>query len=567
MRLLPILLALAGLPALAHAQLGTTSADFHQPGTQPGGLTSGILPVFSCTFCHGNYEPAHEPYEWWSGGMMANSMRDPVFQAAMTIANQDLGSAGEFCMRCHTPGGFLAGRATPADGSALIAQDFDGVSCHTCHRQVDPVADPLNPPEDTAILAALAELPTSAHNGQYVIDPQDRRRGPFDLGPGFSYHQWLESPHHQESTNCATCHEVSNPAFSRVGGPVPAASDTYALNTLGAAHPTHERTDEFPLERTYTEWALSSFGAGPVEMGGRFGGNKTAVSSCQDCHMPDTTGGACQDFLGPEVRSDLPQHAFLGANSWVPRAIYSLDTSLLLYPATHVNGQAQSVFEDVIARNKAFLRAASDLELTKSGPNLVARITNQTGHKLPTGYGEGRRMWLNVKFYDAADALLAERGHYDTTTATLTTADTKVYERLDGLDASMAALTGLPVGTSFHFALNNTIVKDNRIPPRGFTNAAFEAGQAQVVGASYADGQYWDDTSFAIPAGAAYAVVSVYHQTTSREYIEFLRDENTTDGKGQIAYDEWLLAGQSRPVLMDRRTFAFASQKILPKRL
>jgi len=561
------LASLLFLAPLASAQLGTTSADFHQPGTQPGGLSSGILSVFSCTFCHGNYEPAHEPYEWWSGGMMANSMRDPVFQAAMTIANQDLGSAGEFCMRCHTPGGFLAGRTTPADGSALIAQDFDGVACHTCHRQVDPVADPLNPTEDTAILAALAEAPTSAHNGQYVIDPEDRRRGPFDLGPGFGYHQWLESPHHQESDMCATCHEVSNPAFTRVGGAVPAASDTYALNALGAAHPTHERTDEFPLERTYTEWALSSFAAAPIEMGGRFGGNKSAVSSCQDCHLPDTTGGACQDFLGPEVRSDLPQHAFLGANSWVPRAIYSLDTSLLLYPATHVNGQADTVFEEVIARNKEFLRAASDLALTKVGPNLVARITNQTGHKLPTGYGEGRRMWLNVKFYDADDALLAERGHYDATTATLTTGDTKVYEVLHGLDAAMAVTTGLPAGPSFHFALNNTIAKDNRIPPRGFTNAAFEAGQAQVVGASYADGQYWDDTSFAIPVGAAYAVVSVYHQTTSREYIEFLRDENSTDGKGQIAYDEWLLAGKSRPVLMDRRTFAFASKKILPKRL
>lgn len=566
MRVLHATLLVASLSSLASAQLPTTSADFHQPGTQPGGLTDPVLSVFSCTFCHGDFEPEDEPYEWWSGGMMANSMRDPVFHAAWTIANQDMANAGELCLRCHTPGGFLEGRATPADGSALIAKDFDGVSCHACHRQVDPEASGSNPFEDTAILAALAEPPTSAHNGQLVLDPIDRRRGPFDLGPGFGYHAWLESPHHQESAMCATCHEVSNPAFVRVGGPVPAASDTYALDTLGTPHPTHERTDEFPLERTYTEWALSSFGAGPVEMGGRFGGNKSAVSSCQDCHMPDTDGGACQDFLGPQFRTDLPQHAFLGANSWVPRAVYALDTSLLLYPATHINGQAQHVFEDVIARNKAFLRAASDLVLSKSGPNLVARITNQAGHKLPTGYGEGRRMWLNVKFYDASDALLAERGHYDSTTATLTTADTKVYEIRHGLDAAMATTTGLPAGMSFHFVLNNTIEKDNRIPPRGFTNAAFEAGQAQVVGATYADGQYWDDTSFAIPAGAAYAVVSVYHQTTSREYIEFLRDTNTTDGKGQIAYDEWFVAGKSRPVLMDRRTFAFASPKVRPSR-
>jgi hypothetical protein len=211
------------------------------------------------------------------------------------------------------------------------------------------------------------------------------------------------------------------------------------------------------------------------------------------------------------------------------------------------------------------LRAASDLALTKVGTDHVARITNQTGHKLPTGYGEGRRMWINVKFY-AGNALLQEHGHYDALTATLTTNDTKVYEMLQGPDADMALLTGLPEEHSFHFVLNNKVYKDNRIPPRGFANAAFEAGQAQPVGATYADGQYWDDTSFPIPAGAGYAVVSVYHQTTTKEYIEFLRDENTTDSKGDIAYDEWYYAGKSRPILMDRRTIVFLAPKILPAR-
>ena len=86
-------------------------------------------------------------------------------------------------------------------------------------RLVDPIASPSNPPEDAGILAALASAPATSHGGQYVVDPQDRRRGPFDLGM-FFYHDWRQSPYHEDSLLCATCHEVSNPAFTRKGRPI-----------------------------------------------------------------------------------------------------------------------------------------------------------------------------------------------------------------------------------------------------------------------------------------------------------------------------------------------------------
>ena len=46
---------------------------------------------------------------------------------------------------------------------------------------------------------------------------------------------------------------------------------------------------------------------------------------------------------------------------------------------------------------------------------------------------------------------------------------------LPGLSPALAAALGQPAGKSFHFVLNDIIVKDNRIPPRGYTLAAFEA--------------------------------------------------------------------------------------------
>lgn len=286
----------------------------------------------------------------------------------------------------------------------------------------------------------------------------------------------------------------------------------------------------YPLDRTYSEWTQSEFAQGPIDMTGRFGGDNPLVSTCQDCHMPTTTGYAASPFLADE-RTHLPQHFFNGGNTWVLRAVRNL------YPDETTYLTAQTV-TDSINRAKDMLAKAGDMTLSVQNGMLNVRITNQTGHKLPGGYHEGRRMWINVQFLDAQDAIIAERGAYDFVTADLTTGDTKVYEAHHGLDAYMAGQTGKPVGESFHHVLNNKIYKDNRIPPRGFTNANFAAINASPVGATYADGQHWDDTSYSLPSGAVKARVNVYYQTTSKEYIEFLRDMNTTNTAGQVAYED-----------------------------
>jgi hypothetical protein len=159
-------------------------------------------------------------------------------------------------------------------------------------------------------------------------------------------------------------------------------------------------------------------------------------------------------------------------------------------------------------------------------------------------------MWITVDFRDSQLSPVAMRGEYDAASADLTASDTKVYEVELGLDQAVADLTGNEAGPSFHFALNNKLYKDNRIPPRGFTNAAFAGFGGAPVGASYVDGQYWDDTLFRVPPGATSAVVTLHYQTASKEYITFLRDENTTNDWGDILYEQWELTGKSPPVLM-----------------
>jgi len=102
------------------------------------------------------------------------------------------------------------------------------------------------------------------------------------------------------------------------------------------------------------------------------------------------------------------------------------------------------------------------------------------------------------------------------------------------------------------------IYKDNRIPPRGFTNANFREIQSPPVGAGYSDGQYWDDVQFMPPVGTASAAVRVFYQTLSKDYVEFLRDANFTNDAGDILYEQWALAGKSPPEEMVAQTIDLA---------
>ncbi len=549
--------------------LPTTLNDFRQPGTQPNTLVQAVQASINCTGCHSGYDPDQEPYTRWTTSMMAQAGRDPVFYAALAIANQDAGFAGELCLRCHAPGAWLDGRSTPPDGSALNPGlgDLDGVTCHLCHRMVNPVFEPGESPDiDARILEALAHIPPTPNTGQYIIDPTDIRRGPFDLGPNFFFHDWRQSPFHETAQLCGTCHDLSNPTLSKQ------PNGSYELNTNDAPHPTQIKTDEFPVERTFSEWANSAYARNPIDTtdpsftsntdpsfppGHRFGGNTPLVGTCQECHQPTTHGTACQPVLGGAVRDDLPLHDFLGVNTWVLEAVRSL------YPDIDTGLTNQSVASRQ-ARVLEMQRRAADLFAWPLHTQLAVRIVNQTAHKLPTGYTEGRRMWINVQFFDANNVLIAERGAYDGTTATLTTADTKVYRGEYGLDAQQAAATGVPAGPSFHFVLNNTILSDDRIPPRGFTNAAFAAAQTAPVAYSYMDEQYWDDSQFAIPSNAASATVSLFHQTSSKEYMEFLRDTNTTNGDGLVGYNAWVAQGKDAPVLMQSVHVDFAVPSSVP---
>ena len=557
------------------------------PGTQPGGAS--LESSNRCDNCHGGYNTAVEPAHNWRGSMMAHAARDPLWQACRTVALQDsiwaLGNpnAGDLCIRCHTPAGWLAGRSDPVNGTALTPTDLDeGVSCDACHRSLDPMHGlrqfPLTAEtsslgineanktytQDATVLAMIklfagdtfmdpaTSLPkyhstgyTEATSGQYFVDPGKVKRGPrADAAPK---HQFLYSRFHKTANLCGTCHDVSNPVLAQV------------FEGLGV---TERKAAGFyaHVERTFSEFKLSAYGRGTgAPADSKIGvGN---VNKCQDCHMRDVTGYAANK-AGITLRTDLALHDLTGGNVWMSAILASADAKGPNYDAYNYallsGSRIQGASIDVTGlqglgaalasgsgRAKQQLQMAATIDtIADDSTHLLLRVRNNSGHKLISGFPEGRRMWLNVQFRDSTGAAIpeAEVNSYAPLAITRSAQGDPLYASGGTLIATdpdlvyeteMASdLTGEP--HTFHFVLATGRHKDNRIPPKGFDIANAAARHSTPVedgaiapdhytAAEYAGG--YDEVSIPKPAAATGWTATLYYQSTSKEYVEFLRDE------------------------------------------
>jgi hypothetical protein len=566
--------------AAVSKQLGaatTTTTDFTPGGTQPG-LAFPILGPTNCAGCHAAsaspFSPTYRPHPTWSGSMMANATRDPLFWAALDVANNDVPGVGDFCLRCHATKGWSEGRvvknghggtndaALGAAGCLLLGNyahadddnsDFSGVACHYCHR-------------------ANTQL-SQVGNGVAVIDDfacpgssEPCRHGPyFYPQPGFlPPHPVVHDLGFKESRFCGTCHNVSSPATA-----TSAAVKTLVLNDgTKTDHP-------FPVERTFSEWQQSYYARSDALFRDGFQpdfpADKIAIASCQNCHMPDSGvfGATASTFPGtPDRTGDLPVHEFAGGNVWIPKI---LKGELFATDATR-----SAALDQTASRATALLASSADLKLqltsfqaptaTKAGTlKILATITNLSGHKLPTGYGEGRRMWLNVKVTDKVSGkALFESAAYDPNTGILTRdASARVYETLQGIfNKNGTGKCDVDSGgvEFFHFVLNDCIAKDNRIPPLGFhpaTVADPNGFDLRPVGTTYPEtfpgsGELVNRDTVAytitLPAGSSVSFgvdARLLYQTSSKEYVEFLAREALI--KGFPAENLMCAAGTGRP--------------------
>jgi hypothetical protein len=648
--LVQLLLCCASLAVQAAT---TVPIEVQMPGTQPSDNVASINLNTDCDQCHLNTDPAVTIVSDWRGSMMSHAGRDPIFWATLAVAEQDFDGSGDLCLRCHTMAGWLAGESTPTDGSAIsTVHAAEGVGCELCHKMTNPDNSEIQGLQVAPYIANDGGTPAKGYYGSAqlsILDEARKRLGPYSDAD--AKHPWQQSLFHRSVDFCGSCHDVSNPVVGDLapnnGAQVPLTSGfdgqldtlTNPRNITNKAAFNHFPYEYGVVERTYSEYKagllsqtlVKDYGTLPANLqagaianahnaalgagtGGNYADNAPRYFSCQTCHMHATIKKGCK-VNTVQVRTDQPMHDLTGGNYWMPDAIQYMDTQNTL-----LAGGDLSTLENtglVAGKQRAMDNLESAASLSVNGD--AVHVVNLTGHKLISGYPEGRRMWLNIVWKGGNDNTLREDGAYGTLQLTydlngdnqvnaadsvetlldlndpnnrvyevhgavtqewasklvnLSTAYANIpvsYDRVSGaVTATVGDVAAQAPGTwheTFHFVLNNKVVKDNRIPPYGMDRDAATVRNILPVPATQygnpASGQaynYWDDFPLNPPAGAVSATIRLMYQPTSWEYIQFLARANNGSNtflanEGGNILDAWLHTGMAAPYVMAQTTW------------
>lgn len=490
--------------------------------TQPHGLTHELVPANECEYCHSfnnapdaAEDPLYSPVFTWRGSMMANAAVDPVFWAGVAVASQDAVDPGETeaCIRCHAPRAFLDGHGDIIAVDQLEPLERVGVECEVCHRMV-PDAPPGNAGYTFDDTLLGGEVP---RRGPWVY-PAD---GEIPAPP----HATIPDTFIASSELCGTCHDVTTER-ERVD------ADGVGLGV------------NFNEQRTYSEWANSAL----AQPGDDF-------RSCQDCHMPAVADApGCRDNVNMYAHAEgARRHDLLGANRFV---IELLAEDAGVFDAVAFNHSLSQLDEFVRTSATLDVEAPASVHLGEGLADLAVTVMNETGHKLPTGYSEGRIMWIEV-VARLGETVVWSSGQWD--------AETQSLPR----DPQLRTYEGHAVehqsGESFHLLRNNRWELDTRIPPRGLiedaetdpqtdryplqddgTWAHFDEHHYVFAG----DTALLDPTPESTEDDVLEVSARLLYLINTREYVEFLADENSTNDAGNELAMRFDLAGGATPVVL-----------------
>lgn len=429
------------------------TAKFHTPQelesfrtTSRAPIEAGqyFLPSYRCKGCHGfdsagvsNINEAGMDVnlvDRWESSMMAMSAIDPFWRAKVSheiLINPTHSQAlQDKCTSCHAP----MGRYTKHyhnEGAYLLSDidsdslGRDGVSCAGCHTISPTVGSTFSGeiPFDTFPHVAYGPFP-----GPQV--------GPMQLYEGFTP---LYSPHMDEARLCSSCHTLITQTADLNGNP-----------TGG----------EFVEQATYHEYLNSSMPA--------------LEKTCQSCHMPKIEDPIiiANGFSGLDGRSPFNQHTFAGANFFMLQLIKQNREAL------GISVEEAKFDSSIFATKQMLMTNAVNLELfndsvTTDTAYFRVKIENKAGHKFPSGY-PSRRAIVQFVVINANNDTIFRSGMFEN--------DYRIENETAGYEVhhNIINQSGVPqiyemvmgdVNSNFTSVLERAAVlmKDNRIPPLGFT--------------------------------------------------------------------------------------------------
>jgi len=402
----------------------------------------------------------------WRPTMMANSARDPYWQAGVrreTLDHPESKAAIENeCAICHMPmaryQSMHEGREAEVFARLAFGSDDrmdrlaqDGVSCSMCHQITEEKLGSRESLTGGFVVDRTKSKGERAEYGPYKIEDGQNRVMRTSSGG----YRPTEGEHVRKSELCATCH-------------------TLITKALG---PGGQVIGQLPEQMPYQEWFASEF---------------RDKKSCQSCHMPAVEEETRIAVTLGLPRENMGRHVFVGGNFFMLRVLnrYRNQLGVIALPRE---------FEEAADRTIQHLKAETarvridEINLAAGRLQVDISVENQSGHKFPTAY-PSRRAWLHVTVRDRDNRVIFESGalnpngsiqgndndaspaQFEPHYAEITAADqVQIYEDIM-VGTNNIPTTGLLTAVRF--------IKDNRLLPKGFDKRSVEqeiAPQGEAV--------------------------------------------------------------------------------------
>ncbi len=416
----------------------------------------------NCKGCHG-YDPMGiagvdasgndvNLYDDWETSMMALSAIDPMWRAKVSheilVNPSHSNELQTFCATCHAPMGHYSAifKGHPFYTIADLVNDslgLSGVACNGCHS--------IGPD-------SLGQL----YSGQIPYDTSKVLYGPFDFpvqGPMQLYVGMnpVKGAHVSEGKMCSSCHTLISNTVDLFGTP-----------TGGT----------FVEQSTYHEWLNSSYPSLDVK--------------CQTCHMPvveDPVILAVGNIALPG-RAPFNQHQFAGANAFMVNLIKKNKVGLN-YLAPDVNFDSTlAAINRQLKENSLIINAFTDTIMNDTAFISITLI-NQAGHKFPSGYPSRRAVVQLIATKTNGDTIFAS-GIFDNNFEVKNI--NPIYEQHHNIitDETQSQIYEMVMGDvngdkTTVLERSNSKLKDNRIPPLGFTTLHYAYDTTFISGSALND--------------------------------------------------------------------------------